>query len=165
MITTTTNIDEFIRDLTAMQRQISPKSLGKVVRGTVINLFKDIVKETPQWSGAATKAWTIVLTGEAGPVISPSGRMASKVPEHSKGDPTAVETCYSRNRWVNGKDVEFLKGCSIVNSQPYIELLEEGAKLRDLNKPGRMVERAKMKNTAYVGRVGWVVESLGNVKL
>ena len=143
----TCNLQDFIDKMNALQKATSTATVGQVVRGKVITIFKDIVKETPQWSGAAASNWTISINGSSSGAI-PSGAHVTRRPEFSKGDESAVSAAFMKNEFVNGYDEEFLNGCVISNPQPYIEYLEEGSLkgLRSMNMPGRMVARSLMKN-------------------
>ena len=140
------NLSGFTAHISKIQEAISEARLGAVVRGRVIRVFKKIVRETPQWSGAAASVWNINFGGGVGSIRS--GFSVTKAP-FSKGDEPAVSAAFMKSAWVNSVDAQFLGGCSISNPQSYIDELESGSLkgLRALNTPGRMVQRALAENS------------------
>lgn len=146
-----TNVTGYLKEMDIMGMILSDEEMGKVVRGKVIQLFRSIVRETPQWSGAAASNWHIELGISAG-VEKPSGWSVIKKKENAfrKGDEPAVQKSLSANSHVNSIGKEFMHGCVISNPQAYVEMLEKGDSedftLRFANIPGRMVERAKARH-------------------
>ena len=140
------NLTDFVSHLRKIQKRTSHAAVGEIIRGKVIRVFKEIVMSTPQWSGAAASGWCIYLRGGSRGA-TPSGRSVFTAPMFSKGDDPAVSAAFARSSWVNGVTSDFLQGCVISNPQPYVEMLEDVTiNLRSVNLPGRMVERAIMRN-------------------
>ena len=147
------NLGQFLADLTDMQHMLSVEGVAPVVRGKIIRLFKRIVRETPQWSGAAASLWGIEVSAGS----QESGWIVSKEPIYSKGDDPAVGAAFSNSSWINGAGADqVFGGITISNPQPYIGLLEDGwHKLRGVNRPGMMVANA-VEAESTVERLSWV---------
>lgn len=156
------NIDQFVSDLTRMQKATSPERVAAIVRGKVIRLFKRVVQETPQWSGVAASLWSINATSSP----KPSGYMVTDASEaKSKGDSAAVSTAFAGSAWFNSASMDTLGfGLSLENPQPYVGQLEAGTKLRDVNRPGKMVYRAIAAESG-IETIGWAKMSYEMEKL
>lgn len=158
------NVKQFTAELTALEQECSIQGVAPVVRGKIIRLFKKIVENTPQWSGAAASNWRIYGGGQE----RPSGYDVSSVPLFSKGMEPAVGEAYANNAAINNAGEEIFSGVRITNPQPIISFLEGGSAgsrpLRDVNRPGGMVAKAIAEESGRE-RFEWVRQVLSKERL
>jgi hypothetical protein len=158
------NVKQFTAELTALEQECSIQGVAPVVRGKIIRLFKKIVENTPQWSGAAASNWRIYGGGQE----RPSGYDVSSVPLFSKGMEPAVGEAYANNAAINNAGEEIFSGVRITNPQPIISFLEGGSAgsrpLRDVNRPGGMVAKAIAEESGRE-RLTWVQHVLSKERL
>jgi len=121
-----------------------------VLRGTVVQVFRYILRGTPQWSGRLAANWYLSI-GRGAPFYDPNIRFnaAGPMPDAlQKGDPQAIAYAEANNRTVE-KFTRLGADVVISNRAPYGQAVEENkhekdgrAFLRPVNLPVEMVMAA-----------------------
>lgn len=136
-------------------RMFSDEELGKIVRGIGIRAYRDVARETPQWSGHMAANVTITVDGKAAPGTMEMLREFSKDDDPKrKGDEEARGISDHRNSWINShpftKRSKISIGYSAEPLKSYYAQVEAGLStskegLRSVNRPGQALARALAK--------------------
>ncbi len=152
-------IDRFVSGIT---KNISDEVIGNVLLDAATSVYKEAVKETPQWSGYMASNLTISVDGEDKPgssALKAEYKGSKQKPIYKKGSSTAVEIANSRNMWVNtheGANMNSVIELYYANPQPYYAAVENYPQdfLREVNLPGKTIYRASKMLPSY-GRLTW----------
>ena len=147
----------WMQHLGIAKAKISDKRIKKVLKSQAIKAYHAVAEETPQYSGYLVSNLRIQVNG------SGEGVATDLAEDHEnwrslagdygavkqKGDEYAIGIAATYNRWFNNFDTNpaFSMGDTVtiryIVPPEYWRMVEVGLKLRDVNKPGHALARAK----------------------
>jgi len=145
----------WIKHLGIAKEAISDKRVKGIIQDEVIKTYHLAIEETPQYSGYLASNLRIQVNGIGGGVATDLqeahenwhelGKEYGGIKE--KGDEYAIGVASVYNRWFNDYDTNPTFGVddtiSIRYLAPHWRIAEVGVKLREINKPGKALARAK----------------------
>lgn len=144
--------------LGVQKKRISSERIVEVLREAAIEIYHDVIEETPQYSGYLASNLRIGADGKLPEValdlFEAHEKWRTIYEPKSKGDDYAIGVASVYNRGFNTTKMTLRSKVTIRYFAPHWRIAEKGVALRSVNKPGHALARAEVK-FANKFSVGW----------
>lgn len=144
--------------LGVQKKRISEEKIVEVLREAAIEIYHDVIENTPQYSGYLASNLRIGVDGNlpepALDLYEAHEKWRSISEPKSKGDDYAIGIAAAYNRGFNTAKMDIRSKVTIRYLASHWRVAEKGVALRNVNKPGQSMARAEAKFSEKF-RVGW----------
>lgn len=147
MVTARINDINLAKWMGVRKKRLNDPRIIEVLREAAIEMYHDIIEETPQYSGFLASNLRIGVNGDLPPaaldLYEQHVNWRDIQEPKSKGDDYAIGIAASYNRGFNTASMKIEDKVTIRYLAPHWRIAENGTKLRDVNGEGRAMARAQ----------------------
>ena len=145
------NMVPFQKWMGVVKKRSSDEYLGEILREAAIEMYMEIADNTPQYSGYLVSNLRVGVDGDHAPHATDlldshnNWKSLGEFDIKQKGDDYAIGIAATYNRGFNAAKIRKESIVSVMFRAPHWFLVEQGTSLRDVNRPGHMIETTKAK--------------------